>query len=88
MGGINRNQPVADCVPWSDKLTSYDEGHLVVYLRLLDAQADGASDEEMARVVLGIDPMREPARARTALECHLRRAKWMTETGCRRLLEQ
>jgi hypothetical protein len=88
MSNVNRNQPVADTVPWSDKLTPSDEGHLVVYLRLLDASADGASDEEMARIVLGIDPTREPERARVALEHHLRRAKWMTDTGCRRLLEQ
>ena len=50
------NQPIADEAPWSDSITPYDEGHLVVYLRLLDASADGASKDEMAQIVLGIDP--------------------------------
>lgn len=33
-------------------LTSYDEQHLLTYWRLLDAQADGANWEEVARIVL------------------------------------
>ncbi|HVB18369.1 MAG TPA: DUF2285 domain-containing protein [Stellaceae bacterium] len=83
---VDLNPTIADDVPWSDTITAYDEAHFVVYLRLLDASADGASDEEMARIVLGIDPRREPERARRALESHLRRARWMTETGYRHLL--
>lgn len=76
--------PIADDVPWSDGITEYDEGHLVVYLRLLDAEADGATPEDMARVVLGIDPAKEPHRAAKAVESHLRRAKWMSEQGHQR----
>lgn len=78
---------IADNVPWSPTLTAYDERHLVVYLRLLHASTDNASDEEMARIVLGIDPATEPERARMALDSHLRRARWMTEHGYRHLLE-
>ena len=83
---VELNPAIADDVPWSDTITAYDEAHFVVYLRLLDAVADGANDDEMARIVLGIDPQREPERARRALESHLRRARWMTEKGYRHLL--
>lgn len=78
---------IADEVPWAPTLTEYDERHLVVYLRLLHASAEGAGDEEMARIVLRIDPAKEPERARKALDSHLRRARWMTEKGYRHLLE-
>jgi hypothetical protein len=37
--------------------------------------------------VLGIDPANEPARAKQALDSHLRRAHWMTEHGYRHLLQ-
>jgi hypothetical protein len=40
----------------------------------------------MARVVLGIDPAREPGRAEKAVASHLRRAQWMCEKGYRHLL--
>jgi len=77
---------IADEVPWSETITEYDEAHYVVYLRLLDASAEGASIDEMARVVLGIDPGLDACRAQKAVASHLRRAKWMTEEGYRRLL--
>lgn len=77
---------IADDVPWSDALTAYDEAHLVVYLRLLDAETAGASPDELARVVLGLDPSKEPQRAERALASHLRRARWMAEHGYRHLL--
>jgi len=79
------NPEVADEVPWSEGITAYDEAHLVMYLRLLDASTEGASAEEMARVILGIDPIKEPDRARNAVSSHLRRAQWMTENGYHRL---
>src|SRR5262252_3217363 len=61
-------------------------GDLVTYLRLLDAEADGADWTEATRLVLHIDASREPARARRAWESHLARAKWMTEHGYQHLL--
>lgn len=78
---------VVEDVPWSDTITDYDEAHLVVYVRLLDAAADGATAEEMARIIFGIDPVNEPERARQTVASHLRRARWMTGHGYRRLLE-
>jgi hypothetical protein len=86
MPKVEINPEIADEVPWSDKLTDYDERHFIVYLRLLDASADGATEDEMSRIVLGIDATKEPQRARKALESHLRRARWMTEHGYRHLL--
>jgi hypothetical protein len=67
-------------------LTGYDEEHLVTYLRVLEAEANGADWGEATRIVLHIDPVREPERARRAWESHLNRAKWMTEHGYRQLL--
>lgn len=86
MPASDPSSAIADDVPWSEKITLYDETHFVAYLRLLDASAAGASDAEMCRLVLGIDPVKEPDRAKRALESHLRRARWMTEHGYRHLL--
>jgi hypothetical protein len=72
---------VADEAPSSSALTSYDKEHLLTYLRLLDAQAEGAEWDEAALLVLNIDPVREPARARRVWESHLARAKWLTAQG-------
>ncbi|GLH77069.1 hypothetical protein SSBR45G_19770 [Bradyrhizobium sp. SSBR45G] len=77
---------VADTAPTDPILTPYDEEHLVTYLRLLDAEADNADWEEVAQVVLHIDPSREPERARRAYDTHLARAKWMSEEGYNHLL--
>ena len=77
---------VADEAPAVGALTAYDHEHHVTYLRLLDAEADGADWTEVARIVLHIDPTSEPARARRAWDSHLARAKWMTEHGYKLLL--
>jgi hypothetical protein len=77
---------VADTAPSDSVLTAYDEEHLVTYLRLLDADAEGADWREVARIVLHLDPARDSDRARQAFESHLLRAKWMTERGYRHLL--
>ncbi|WP_024511991.1 DUF2285 domain-containing protein [Bradyrhizobium sp. ARR65] len=79
---------VADLAPTDAALTPYDEQHLVTYWRLLDAEADRADWQEAARVVLHIDPEREPARARSSYDSHLARAKWMADHGYRHLLRE
>ena len=79
---------IANEAPTDPELTSYDEEHLIVCIRLLDAEADGADWMEAALIVLRIDPVLEPTRARRAWESHLSRAKWMTENGYRQLLRQ
>jgi len=60
--------------------------HVVTYMRLLEADAQGADWREVARVVLHLDPKHESDRARRVFEIHLSRAKWMTEHGYRHLL--
>ena len=81
-----RNLIIADEPPSPAALTTYDKEHLLVYTRLLDAEADGADWMEASLSVLRIDPIREPARARRAWETHLSRAKWMTTNGYLQLL--
>jgi hypothetical protein len=81
-----REPRVADKAPSGEILTPYDNDHLVTYLRLLDAAAEGADWMEVARIVLGMDPEREPERARASWESHLERARWLSEHGYRRLL--
>ena len=76
----------ADTAPSDSVLTAYDEEHAITYLRLLDADAEGADWREVARVVLHLDPQHESDRAGRAFESHLTRAKWMTEHGYRHLL--
>jgi hypothetical protein len=77
---------VADKAPESSVLTVYDEEHIITYLRLLDADNVGADWQEVAKIVLHIDPQREPERARQAWVTNLERAKWMTQVGYRHLL--
>ncbi|WP_342738866.1 DUF2285 domain-containing protein [Bradyrhizobium sp. B117] len=72
---------VADVAPNEPALTAYDEEHVVTYMRLMQAEGEGADWREVVRVVLHIDPEREPDRARTAYQSHLARAKWVTEQG-------
>ena len=72
---------VADIAPNEPMLTAYDEQHVVTYIRLLQAEGEEADWREVARVVLHMDPEREPDRARSAYQSPLARAKWVTEQG-------
>jgi hypothetical protein len=67
--------PVRDDAPGEPSLTAYDRRHLITYLRLLDAAAADADWREVARVVLGLDPEREPERARGSGEAVGRQAR-------------
>src|SRR5882757_6136618 len=90
------NPYVADIAPSDSVLTVYDEEHVITYLRLLDADAQGADWREVTRVVLHIDPQDQSDRARRAFVSHLSRitvgsligAKWMTEHGYRQRLRR
>lgn len=75
------NPPLQDAPPPASGLTDYDRQHLKTYLRLLDAQADGAGWREAARIVLGLDVAHAPRHARRVYESHLARARWMTTHG-------
>lgn len=75
-----------DRPPDGDRLTGYDENHLALYIRLLDAAAEGADWREAVQILFGLDPDRDPDRARMVHDSHLARARWMTITGYRELL--
>ena len=74
--------------PREERLTPYDERHLVTYLRLLDAHNDGADWQEAVAIIFEIDPQNEPDRARVVHSSHLERALWMSNTGYRHLLDR
>jgi len=76
----------ADVAPAASALTQYDETHMITYMRLLDADQQGADWRDVSRIVLRIDPDTEADRARLAFESHLSRARWMTEQGYGHLL--
>ncbi|WP_186398140.1 DNA -binding domain-containing protein [Stappia sp. P2PMeth1] len=69
-------------------LTDYDRAHMKLYLRLLDAATDGADWREAVSILFGLDPEREPERARKVHDRHLARARWMTTHGYRLLVRE
>lgn len=75
-------QPPADAA-----LTAYDESHLKLYVRLLDADAESADWREVVEVLFGLDAKAEPERALRIYTSHLDRAKWMTKSGFCELLQ-
>lgn len=79
--GDLRDAPI--CEP---QVTDYDRVHLLAYLRLLDAAAAHADWREAAAVILGLDVEADPDRAHRIHDEHLRRARWMAQTGYRDLL--
>lgn len=79
---------VDDEAPTGRDITRYDEARFLTYLRLLDADAEGADWTEVVCVVLHRDPVGDESRSRRCWESHLARARWMTKHGYRRLLEQ
>ena len=88
MDTLLQDDTVADEAPWSEDVTAYDKAHLKIYMRLLDAKAQGAHPDEVSKLLLGIDPAKELDRARIAYETHHRRAVWFTDVGYRKLLEE
>jgi len=79
--------PFEDRPPETERVNAYDERHFVTYLRLLDADEEGADWREVVLIVFGLDPVREPDRAKLVHDSHLARARWMTQCGYRHLLE-
>jgi hypothetical protein len=77
---------VADLAPAEPVLTPYDHEHVVTYMRMLDADAEGADWRDVSRIVLYIDADQDVQRAKRAFDSHLARAKWMARRGYRHLL--
>ena len=72
--------------PPGQGLTPYDQEHMTLYLRLLDAARDGADWREAVQILFGLDPRCEPERCRQIHDAHLARALWMNEHGYRELI--
>lgn len=75
-----------DQPPAGPALTAYDEAHLKLYVRLLDADAASADWREVVEILFGLDAKAEPERASRVYAAHLARARWMTEHGFGQLL--
>jgi hypothetical protein len=56
----NPQSPRRRCGALGEVLTVYDEQHAVTYVRMLDVEAEGADWRQVSRIVLDIDPEREP----------------------------
>ncbi len=82
-----RDPKLLDEPPMEDRITDYDRDHFKTYLRLLDAEADGAEWEEVVEIVFGIDPQGDKDRAHRMHTAHLARARWMTDSGYDHLLK-
>jgi Uncharacterized conserved protein (DUF2285) len=77
---------IADEAPTGANLTDYDFTMLECYLRLLDAESEGADWREVSQIVLKVDPDKHFARAKKVYDSHIARARWMTVEGFRQLL--
>ena len=80
--------PFEDRAPADDCITAYDERHFVTYLRLLDADVEGADWRDAAQIIFGLDSDQDAERAQAVHASHLERARWMTQHGYRHLLEK
>lgn len=74
-----------DVPPQGDVVTEYDRRHMTQYMRLLDAAGEGASWQEAAQIILGLDAQKEPERVRLVHDAHLERARWLSSEGYRQL---
>lgn len=72
--------------PSGDGATEYDRQHAGLYLRLLDADAQRANWREVVKVIFGLDPTADFARARRVYDNHLARARLIAASGHRDLL--
>lgn len=78
--------PFLDSPPRAERVTDYDHQHRITYLRLLDADAEGACWREVSSILFGLNPRDDADRARRVYDSHLERALWMTRVGYRDLL--
>ena len=76
-----------DQPPTGAAVTAYDQAHLKLYARLLDADAEGADWREVVEVLFGLDAKADAVRALHVYKSHLDRAKWMTTSGFCELLQ-
>jgi hypothetical protein len=77
---------VDDEAPTEITITPYDERHFIIYLRLLDADAQNIDWRQVARDILLREPSSETGRVKHCWASHLARARWMSEQGYRQLI--
>jgi hypothetical protein len=71
--------PLRGLAPWEDKLTDYDHRNFKLYMALIEAMAESASLDDMARDYLGFDPQVNPEWSRRVTLSHLERADWVSD---------
>lgn len=74
--------------PIGGQLTADDRERAKIYLRLLDAEAAGASWQEAVAALFARDPAADPERLEHWHAAHLARAKWIRDGGYLRFLAQ
>jgi hypothetical protein len=85
---VELDPAVADEAPTEDRVTAYDDQHHVTYLRVLDAEKEGADWKEVAKIVLHRDPVAEEQRSYRCWKSHLERAQWFARSGYRHLVRK
>jgi hypothetical protein len=73
--------------PSTETITAYDRAHISTYLRLFDADRDGAPWQDAADLIFGNAAETDPARLKVQHTSHLARAKWLVDAGYLRLTE-
>lgn len=79
---------LADIPPSARRLTAYDREQAKTYLRLLDAEAAGATWQDVVGKVFGEDPAEDPPRLERKHAAHWERARWMRDSGYLQLRSQ
>jgi len=82
---MNDTHKLQTLAPTDEKITPYDRAHFKLYLQLLDAEEHGVGWQTVASDIMNLDS--NDASAKTCWQSHLRRAKWMRESGYRQLLD-
>jgi hypothetical protein len=81
MPELSRNAPTAETI------TAYDRAHISTYLRLFDADQEGACWQDAARLIFGAAGETDPRLLRDQHKSHLARAKWLVDAGYLRLAQ-
>ena len=66
--------------PWSEALSDYDRTRISTYARLLHDESEGATEDDLARIVFRLDPYVNRPRVLRVVRSHLRRAHWIADT--------
>ena len=66
--------------PWSEALSDYDRIHIPTYARLLHDESEGATEDDLARIVFRLDPYVNRPRVLRIVRSHLCRAHWVADT--------